>query len=185
MSLCTALHGCGQSYKIVKVKNYHLALVAGDSSNISVLKSLINRFNQDAGMQVLHFDNDTTLVNSPVEVTQGIDYPGGAPGQVTVGLGAFYTKVVSEDESVRLLGRKPKATMYYGMKLTFDQETITSSLEISPYRLFCHEVGHGLELDHDSTDVHGVMYPNLLEDPETDFSSFFLYVKNYVKDSVD
>ena len=50
------------------------------------------------------------------------------------------------------------------------------------YLLFCHEVGHGMVLDHDEENSLSVMYPYIKNhyDEEVDFKEYFKKIKIFL-----
>jgi predicted Zn-dependent protease len=73
------------------------------------------------------------------------------------------------------------------MRLEFDEEYFrtrtgsseTSKMRIEKQKLFFHEVGHGLQLDH-SANQEDVMYFDISGDKS--FANYFNYVRSYLSD---
>jgi hypothetical protein len=67
------------------------------------------------------------------------------------------------------------------MKIQFDQTYLSTMTHYDNQKLFFHEVGHGLEMNHITTDVSEVMYPDVGGDKN--FPLYFTRVQAYMADT--
>lgn len=170
---------CGSSYQTVKVKEYRLALVQGDPVYKDEFRSLAADFNAYAQMHVLDFEDTGANANSAIIMTQGLE----SETDGKVGLGQWLSESTS-DSPFTSPGSHPKRTVYYSMRLEFDVDYFHERLgagaqnRYEKQKLFFHEVGHGLEMDHVQDDPTDVMYPDISGDKN--FSTFFARVRAYM-----
>lgn len=172
---------CGSSYKTTKVKQYKLAVTNNDPSLKAEFKDLIADFNRFTGSQVLTYVDDPEDANSAIIITKGLKQRDGK-----VGWGQWLSETKS-DRPVATPGNKPKRTVAYSMRLEFDLDYFTSRHDqtneketIEKQKLFFHEVGHGLEMDHVENNKSDVMYPDISGDKQ--FTPFFAKVRSYMGD---
>lgn len=187
LSLLTT--ACGSSYETTKVKNYKLALVQGETVFRDEFRYLVSAFNQKAGMEVLEFVDDADDGNSPIILTKGLK---ARTADNNVGFGQWLSESKSDNPMTTTPGKKPERTVTYTMRLEFDwdyfNDTRGNSDPKNAYKkekLFFHEVGHGLEMSHDESDMHSVMYPDVGKGDDKDFDAFFERVRNYMNDLGD
>ena len=173
--------GCGSSYKTTKVKNYTLSVVNNDPRLKAEFKDLIDDFNRFTGSDVLNYVENPEEANSAIILTKGLKQRDGK-----VGWGQWLSETKS-DSPVTTPGNKPKRKISYSMRLEFDLDYYTSRLQstgeketIEKQKLFFHEVGHGLEMDHVTSSESNVMYPDISGDKN--FSLFFEQVRSYMAD---
>ncbi len=173
--------GCGSSYKTTKVKNYTLSVVNDDPRLKAEFNDLIDDFNRFTGSEVLTYVENPEQANSAIILTKGLKQRDGK-----VGWGQWLSETKS-DGPVTTPGNKPKRTISYSMRLEFDLDYYTSRLKgageketIEKQKLFFHEVGHGLEMDHVSSAESNVMYPDI--SGEKNFELFFEQVRSYMAD---
>lgn len=178
-ALCAT--ACGSDYKVVKVKQYRLALTQGDASFKSTFESLINDFNTAAGSTVLTFENDAAKANCSIAVIKDlVKQNADGLGTGKVGLGQWVTQSKQDNPVVIVPGEKPTETILYSMNVQFDQDYLKNGTKYDLQKLFYHEVGHGLELDHNEANQKDVMYPDVGVGDTKDFDSYFKYVKSYM-----
>ncbi len=173
--------GCGSSYKTTKVKNYTLSVVNDDPRLKAEFNDLIDDFNRFTASEVLTYVENPEQANSAIILTKGLKQRDGK-----VGWGQWLSETKS-DGPVTTPGNKPKRTISYSMRLEFDLDYYTSRLKndgeketIEKQKLFFHEVGHGLEMDHVSSAESNVMYPDI--SGEKNFELFFEQVRSYMAD---
>lgn len=182
LTISTLLIGCGEDYKVIKIKDYKLSIFQGEESDFKILEDLINRYNQDVGRHVLSFERSPASANAPVKIMPSLREVYPEASSDPAGVGSSYVITKTEHPLVEVTGRKAKMWMKHFMELFFQQDIFRSNNPQLVYRLFCHEVGHGLEMDHNRASRHEVMYPYLYDDPETDFNSYFEHVRQYMDD---
>lgn len=169
---------CGAQYETKHVMDYRI-YVDGDSQLVESVNYLMDDFNDEFGDVVLEYVNDREEANSFVRFKSGM-----RDRENKLGLGQWIT--VTTEEGADLLPRNQKLdrTVVYSMEIDFDYENFKSKSRQSYdrdssdwahlYHLFCHEIGHGLQMDHSSRRL-SVMYPSIPEAslPNLDYSSFF------------
>lgn len=174
--------GCGSKVETVKVKNYKMALVERVLSLETEFMQLIRDFNKAARLNVLTYEKDLAQANSPIIVTKGLKTKTGGK----IGLGQWVAQTESSSSFALTSQSSRQETTYFSMRVEFDadylQARLGSSDPVKQYekqKLFFHEVGHGLEMDH-VKDPRDVMYDDV--DGEKDFEAFFDRVRAYMQD---
>ena len=176
-----SMSACSTSYNIVKVKQYHLAITSGDSSFKSTFQTLVNDFNAAAGQQILFFEPDPANANCSIAVVKDLVHENAdGLGTGKVGLGQWVTETKVDTPVIAVPGEKSTETVYYSMNVQFDQNYLSTSSHYELQKLFYHEVGHGLELNHDTVNESSVMYPDVGVGDPKDFNDYFAYVRKYV-----
>ena len=97
-----------------------------------------------------------------------------------VGWGQWISEIRAENPLTKLPGEKAKRTIAYSMRVEFDAEYMRRNDLYGKQKLFFHEVGHGLEMDHNPTDAADVMYPDVVG--EKDFDQYFNRVRQYLSE---
>jgi hypothetical protein len=173
---------CGSKVETVKVKNYRMALVERVLSFETEFMQLVRDFNQAARLNVLAYEKDLAQANSPIVVTKGLKAKTGGK----IGLGQWIAQTDSSTSFALASQSSRQDTTYFSMRLEFDADYIQSRLgtgdpvkQFEKQKLFFHEVGHGLEMDH-VKDPRDVMYEDV--DGEKDFEAFFNRVRTYMQD---
>lgn len=174
---------CGSGgYKTTKIKDYRLALVQGPSELKRDFRQLVDDFNQQAGLVVLTYVDDPAQANSAIIITEGLHQRDGK-----VGWGQWMSERRSENPLSKMPGESVQRTIEYSMRLEFDAEYFRarhtetdSKAHYEKQKLFFHETGHGLEMDHNPGDQTDLMYPDIAGDK--DFPRFFERVRNYMRD---
>ena len=184
LAYITSITSCGSKTETIKVKDYRLYLVDRVLSLETEFKRLITAFNREAKLQVLMYEPKPEDANSAIVVTKGLkDKTDGK-----VGLGQW----IAQTDLSRTLSfsnqNTQSETIRYSMRLEFDAEYFQTRIgnddpvkRYEKQKLFFHEVGHGLEMDHEPEDSRNVMYPNVSGDK--DFEAFFERVRAYMKDA--
>lgn len=166
---------CGSGYETVKVKDYRLAVLIQDATIQHQFATLIDDYNQYAGMRVLTYEPSASAANSAIVLTEGLQTRDGK-----VGWGQWMTSSKSENPLTKAPGDKAKRTVEFSMRVEFDADYMRKKTHVEQQKLFFHEVGHGLELDHNPADQTDVMYPDVSGDK--DFPRYFEYVRRYMND---
>ncbi len=180
--LAFAASACGRSYETVKVKHYRLAMTNGTPAMQDEFRRLTLEFNAYAQSEALEFVDDPAQANSSITMTKGLRAITGGK----VGLGQWLSESVA-DSPLGFSGN-PKRVVRFAMRLEFDEEYFSSRLNengdeqkhIDKQKLFFHEVGHGLEMEH-AADKQDVMYTDV--SGNKDFPSFFDRVRTYLGES--
>jgi hypothetical protein len=174
--LSSLLAACGNSYQTTEIKQYKLTLVSGDPTLVPELKKLVADYNQQAGIHVLDYVDDPSEANSAIVITQGLRAQTGDK----VGLGQWLSETKTDSPLSTLPGAPVKRTVTYTMRVEFDHDYMTSSTHYDNQKLFFHEVGHGLQMDHISTDISEVMYPDV--GGTKNFAPYLQRVRAYMAD---
>jgi hypothetical protein len=188
LSSIASLVACGGSYDTEHVKDYRLAVVEGTDADREELQRLIIDFNDKAGMQVLNYVTAADDANSAVLFVNGLEAKTKATtGEARIGQAQWFMETASENP-MSSMGRNPKRTVTYTMRIELDAEYMRSRQgwdddkhTYDKQKLFFHEVGHGLELDHNEHDKSDLMYPST--DGSKDMQRFFHYVRGYMADA--
>ena len=173
---------CGGSYQTSKIKVYKLSLVEGDQQFAPVFKQLVADYNQQAGVHVLDYVDNPNDANSPLILTKGLK--GSTDGKV--GLGQWLSETKADNPFGAMPGQTLSRTVTYSMRIEFDwdffndRKADSSTNTYDKQKLFFHEVGHGLEMNH-VTDVNDVMYPDIAG--QKDFNTYLQRVRDYMSDS--
>lgn len=174
------IQACGSEYKDVDVKHYVLAVAGNNQQHKSIFSDLVKRFNEQTGFEALYYTFDEREANSLIQVTAGLDdYDG------KIGWGQWSRQTRVESPAKRLRGQMPRREKHYSMQLEFDQEYVVTRYlrhrsrdDLDLLKLFSHEVGHGLEMDHDEN-PRSVMYFDI--SGGKDFPEFFKRVREYIQ----
>ena len=175
---------CGSAYKVNKVKQYKLAIASGSTpAMVTTFQTLIKDYNGLAGSTVLAYTDHADEANSSIKITKGlVTSSAGGLGPVKVGLGQWLSETSIDSPAATLPGQTAKETIRYSMRVEFDLEYMTNKTHYELQKLFFHEIGHGLELNHDESNIHNVMYPDVGAGETKDFDAYFAYVRSYMAD---
>jgi hypothetical protein len=173
---------CGSTSRVEKFKNYRLSLVETNATLEPEFRKLIKDFNKLAGSEVLIYAPSIQEANSAIVITSGLK----AQTDGKIGLGQWLAESQTTDPGFDFGASVSKQKIYYSMRLEFDKEyfmtrlEVTESNEYDKQKLFFHEVGHGLEMDHNYKDVGDLMYPDITG--SKNFNFFFNSVRQYMAD---
>lgn len=179
--LAVQLAACGSSsYETVKIKEYRIAVTNNDEAFREEFRRLVDDFNSWAGQTVLTFEDRPADANSSITITEGLK----SKTKDNVGLGQWLSETRT-DSQFSSPGSSPKREIRYSMRLEFDADYIRANIGhkdrqkiVENQKLFFHEVGHGLEMNHLDDSSRNVMHKNV--DGEKDFEPFFAKVRNYM-----
>jgi hypothetical protein len=179
-----ALFAC-QEYKVTEVKDFRIYAETTDPELQHALEVLTNRYNKQMGSEALTLVDRPEDSNSKIRFRTGLHEDGHK-----LGLGQWIT-TSKQSSSLTIQGEKNTETIAYTMSIEFDQENFdakapfiddsSSDEAIHLYHLFCHEVGHGLQMVH-STDNTSVMYPTIPEKPirYIDYKAYFNRARSFL-----
>lgn len=172
------LVSCGQNVDESYSKEYVLAVENADSETNSQFFQLVAEFNEKTGSDVLRFTNNPAEANSMITMVEGLQATDGK-----VGWGQWVS-TTTEDQKVDGLKLNVDREVAYSMRLQFDLnyfktrmgENMTEEKHYGLQKLFFHEVGHGLQMDH-HPDQSNVMYYEI--SGKKDFDLYFEDVRNF------
>jgi hypothetical protein len=176
LSVAWFVTSCGMSTQESSVKNFTLSCVNADTAVHDGFRALVSKYNSEAGFEALSYTANPDDANSPIYLSKGLNQREGK-----VGWGQW----LSETEERRTYLPQPKAlrTTSYSMRLELDEDfmrlkinSMKESDQIDVRKLFYHEVGHGMQMDHDP-DVSSVMYYDISGDK--DFPAYFSKVQAF------
>lgn len=174
-----------QDYKVVAVKDFRIYAETKDPALQHSIEVLANRYNREIGSKAL------TIVRTPEESNSRIRFVAGLHNDGhKLGLGQWIT-TKREQTSLSLQGQSSVQTVAYAMDIEFDLENFkekasnvdvsTSAEALHLYHLFCHEIGHGLQMDH-SGELQSVMYPTIPDQPNryVNYKSYFNQARSFM-----
>ena len=175
-----AISACGSSTVVHKsVKNFRLSLDPRYKQLEPTFVELIDSFNHHAGFTALRLVDAPDKANSTIVITNGL-----TDAFHKVGFGQWIIET-QENKSVTAQGA-PLVTKidHYEMRIEFDQSFVgnlalhegDSSSRYELEKLFFHEVGHGMQMEH-SKDESDVMFENI--GGQKDFDRFFARVHDF------
>jgi hypothetical protein len=185
LSLCSVLTGCLE-YKVHEVKDFRVFVETDEPKLQSAIEALAKRFNKDVGTKTLTIVKDRSQSNSTISFVRNLNNNDGHK----LGLGQWTTSQ-REQNTMATQGPRKSIIINYGMQIEFDFDNFASRAnmvdDISSnefqhlYHLFCHEVGHGMQMDHAELKSN-VMYPSI---PETtvrpiDYKAYFSGVRSFM-----
>jgi hypothetical protein len=144
---------------------------------------MVDQFNRETGTESLKLVDHPNDANSEIILTKGLNARDGK-----VGWGQWIRTTESESAANSLFGDTPSRTHIFTMRLEFDYDYIKDRINVADSekhydfrKLFYHEVGHGLQLDHDPN-PQSVMYYDI--SGTKDFNGYIRQVRSYLQDSV-
>lgn len=173
-------------YKVHEIKDFRIFVDTDEPRLQRAIEVLAQRYNEDAGTKALKIVKDRSLSNSSITFIQDLNNDDGHK----LGLAQWVTSS-SEKNSIATQGPRKSVTIKYGMQIEFDRENFLIRADMVDdqnsnefqhlYHLFCHEVGHGMQMDH-SNDNRNVMYKSI---PDTtvraiDFKGYFNAVRSFM-----
>jgi predicted Zn-dependent protease len=174
-----------QEYQVVAVKDFRIYAETQDPALKKAIKTLAQRYNKDMSSQTLTIVDREEDSNSRIRFTSGLHDSGHK-----LGLGKWIT-TTQRKSTLTIKGEKNTQTVAYAMDIEFDLENFKSkvdSLNDSTseeaqhlYHLFCHEIGHGLQMDH-SPENSSVMYPTIPDRPirYVDYKAYFNRARSFM-----
>ena len=179
------LPACGQQ-SVVHVREFKLYTNTDDPELKETVEQLVNQYNSDMGGEVL------VLVDSKEEANSSISFSKGMlNSEHRLGHGQWTTHSESKDAGVieKSLNSED-VVINYAMHMTFDLDNFKSKAQgrfqafstswRHLYHLFCHEVGHGLQMDHHDHE-DDVMFAKISQNsrPDLDYADYFERAKAF------
>jgi hypothetical protein len=174
-----------QEYHVVAVKDFRIYTDTKNPELKKAIRILAQRYNKDMGSRTLTIVDREEDSNSRIRFTSGLHDNGHK-----LGLGKWIT-TTNQKSTLTLKGEKNTQTVAYAMDIEFDQENFeakvaflndSSSEEAQHlYHLFCHEIGHGLQMDH-SPENSNVMFPTIPDKPTrfVDYKAYFNRARSFM-----
>lgn len=181
------LQACGADYQTEHVRDYRIYVESQDPEMVETIEALAVTFNDQYGEDVLTFTDDAETANSFIRFRDGL-----VAEQGKLGYGNWVATSTFEDEDLMPGKRRLQRTIVYSMDIEFDRENIKKRVDsrfdhnsndwAHLYHLFCHEVGHGMQMDH-SEIQNSVMYKSIGEGsrPDVDYDKFFAAARHSLK----
>lgn len=179
-----ALSAC-QEYHVVAVKDFKIYAETQDPELKNAIRILAKRYNKEMGSQTLTIVDRPEESNSRIRFTSGLHDNGHK-----LGLGKWIT-TTQQKSTLTIKGEKNTQTVAYAMDIEFDLENFAAkAAAVSDsssddaqhlYHLFCHEIGHGLQMEH-SSESSNVMYPTIPDKPTryVDYKSYFNRARSFM-----
>ena len=176
---------CG-SYTTVNVKDYKIFVETDDNDLQETIDQLTEQYNDEFGGEALEIVTDYEEANSYIRFISGL-----RSNQNKLGLGQWITITANEGQDIFPgASENLERTIVYSMELDFDLENFKSKMAMKDdpesgewrhlYHLFCHEVGHGLQMDHDDH-RESVMYRSIPDSsrPNIDYDNYFTKARKF------
>ncbi len=178
-----SLYSCGVKTEVTEIKAFKF-FVYETSDNAPEMRArvegLIDEYNQDLGFEALTYTDSEYEANSPIFISNNVYNP------VTqhVGWGQWIAET-HETKQMKLSGTKVDRNVHYKMRLEFDRGYFLSRMDAPAgssgaydlKKLLAHEVGHGLQMDHNEKDPADVMYPVI--SGNKDFDQYYQRVRAF------
>lgn len=179
---------CG-TYTTTHVKDFAIYVESDDDDINETIRVLADEYNEDFGGEAI------TIVDSEDESNSSIGFISGLKSRENkLGLGQWIT--VTSQEGQNLVGSTDtelEKTIVYSMELDFDLQNFESKMDSRDnksdgdwrhlYHLFCHEVGHGLQMVHEANRL-SVMYKSIPDQSRrgVDYAGYFENARNFFRD---
>ncbi len=182
-----ALNACGKN-DLVEKKQYRFFVVTDDAETKESVQFLVDRYNGELGSPVLSLVDNEGDANSKINFTQNLQLN----SDHKLGVGQWIT-IAAKTSRYTLEGKETKTEVTYGMDISFDKDNFVAKQQgvknqesdeaTHLYHLFCHEVGHGMQLEHVDQDDISVMYPYI---PDTyrkkvKFDEYFEKIRSFLQ----
>ena len=180
LSILFTLSACGTKYVEEEVKDYRISLETRDPTMDAVFAGFVERYNNEIGFQALNIVSEQAAANSQLILTVGLKNRDNK-----IGWGQWIKTIEEERPSNAFDTDKAIRKISYSMRVEFDdtymreRARIDASEEqkIENFRLFAHEVGHGLMMDHIPTTT-SVMYEKVLPG-KPDYTDYYKRAREF------
>lgn len=180
---------CGQ-YTTKNIRDYNIFVESDDEEIQDTIRVLTEEFNEQFGGEAI------TIVDTVEESNSSIGFIRGLKARENkLGLGQWIT--VTSEEGQDLLPssnrQKLEKTVIFSMEIDFDLENFRDKMGSREskeggdwnhlYHLFCHEVGHGLQMGHEGN-IRSVMYKSIPDQSRigVDYDRFFEKARDFFRD---
>ncbi|MFW7381202.1 MAG: matrixin family metalloprotease [Oligoflexus sp.] len=186
------LQACGnQSYITEHVQDFRIFPETNDSLVLESLNILTDEYNDDIGFEAI------TLVTEKNDANSFIRFPLGLrSNENKLGLGQWITVTTEEGREILPSSRILTRSVLYAMEIDFDYQNFRDKAErvrnendekawSHLYHLFCHEVGHGLQMNHNESKA-SIMYPSIPENsrPNLGYDQYFSEARRFFERSM-
>ncbi len=180
------LNACGKN-EVVENKRFHFFVNTENPETKDAVQFLVDRYNGELGSPVLDIVEDQAAANSKIGFTSNLKLN----ADHKLGVGQWIT-ISSRTSRYSLEGRETTTEIQYGMDISFDKDNFEakqarvkdaeSSEADHLYHLFCHEVGHGMQLNHKEDDPNDVMYPFIPEASkhQVEYDLYFTQIRTFL-----
>ena len=172
--------GCG-SQDEVHERDFKFFVESDDDDLKETLVALSSQYHEEFGQEVISFTNDPDEANSSIKFIDGLK-----ERENRIGLGQWVVTIYQEEQGYIPTGGRlnSRERIVHSMNLSFDYDNFKSKTDSINkrdsgdwkhlYHLFCHEVGHGLEMEHEGH-RQSVMYNTIPDSSrdDLDFDSYF------------
>lgn len=183
------LLGCGQQQQTEHVRDFRIYIDNDDSVMRDTIRDLTKHLNDQLG------DTYFDIVASRAEATSEIRFVEGLKEESNkLGVGQWFrtTEKVRVGATAGLIDtRRSQTTVHHSMQLLFDYDHFRAKAkdyrrgqEVAAdhlYHLFCHEIGHGVQMEHAESE-HDIMYPTIPEEKrdDLDYDGFYRRVLGFM-----
>lgn len=187
-----ALQACGnQSYMTEHIQDFRIFPETNDRVILQSVDTLIDQYNDDMGF------NAISMVRTREDANSFMRFPFGLrSSENKLGLGQWITVTTEEGRELLPSRRTLTRSVLYSMEIDFDFENFREKSQriingnddnawAHLYHLFCHEIGHGLQMNHEE-DKGSVMYPSIPENsrPNISYKRYFSEARRFFERSV-
>ncbi len=176
--LSSLLASCGSDIPVKLHKNYSFYVESQDPQHRVLFKELAEEYNSDVGFEALNVVDDRAAANSTIVMTNNLQQVDGK-----IGWGQWMTETVEKTSPLTLHMSPASKEVFFSMRVEFDVDYIDHRLRTNRIKdrtelrkLWCHEVGHGLQLEH-AAEQSDVMYYSI--QGEKDFDTYFAQVRSF------
>ncbi|WP_207912312.1 hypothetical protein [Pseudobacteriovorax antillogorgiicola] len=176
---------CGSSYTTTHIKDFRVYIETNDDEVRETVYELADEYNSDFGAEALTIVDEQEDANSYIRFISGL-----RARDNKLGLGQWITITSQEGRDLLPSNSSLQKTVMHTMEIDFDLENFRSKMDSRYekasgqwrhlYHLFCHEVGHGFQMGHD-TSKDSVMYRSIPDNsrPQVDYDDYFRRARKF------
>lgn len=179
---------CGR-YHTIHIKDFRIYVDTNSPENREAVILLADQYNAEFGEDVL------TIVSDPEEANSHIGFQSGLRAtENKLGLGQWVTLTTQNRDNFISFDNEIEQKIVYSLEIDFDLENFTEkAVKMDDptsdewrhlYHLFCHEIGHGFQMDHDD-EITSVMYSSIPDDsrPNVDYETYFHRARSFFQNA--
>lgn len=160
--------------------DFRLYFDTKDSELKNYSEDFIRDYNEQVGFTAI------TWVDTPEEANSTATFSKGLFKRTTkIGLGQWVADTKSDFKLNADINHKITRTVNHSMSLEFDVDYVKDNIfsdsnsdRQAVYTLFCHEIGHGLQMSH-TNDSGEVMYVSVEKGVAVDYDKYFQNVRDF------